>query len=107
MAVDKLLDELSLAARGTVWGFKRVQEGQGVRKLKSEGARFVPVKVPLADQDETSMGQILQGPLDNFVLSFQYALNGQSLEPQNGDNCAAWCLRKKLIIACGRVVRMV
>ena len=108
VAVDKLLTDLGLVSGGTVWGFDRVQESHGIRKLKPKqgGARYVVDAVALADLDQSNMGQLLEPGMENFQFVFEYYRSGSDLQPVNGGNCTAWVSRKKFHIACGRLVKV-
>ena len=59
--MEEALTADNLLTSGAIFGFDRVQESRGTRKLKvrAQGAKFVPNPVALADMSASEMAQVV------------------------------------------------
>ena len=89
-----------------LWGTERLVTKRGPRVLSFLPAHFVPEPVNMADHSLESVGQLLKFPCADFQLIYVMHLQDAKFEPKNGTNAAAWVARKKIVLPCGRVVRM-
>ena len=100
----------NLVTGGSLWGFNRVVQRKGNRVLApiKPGAEYIPNKVRnILDIDINTVGQVLSPNLEDWTLIFVYSKgNSSAFEPPNGSNCAVFVPRRKILIPCGRVIRV-
>ena len=106
VSVDAMLAKHNLMSGGKIWGTERLVTKRGPRVLSFLPAHFVPEPVNMADHSLESVGQLLKFPCADFQLIYVMHLQDAHFEPKNGTNAAAWVTRKKIVLPCGRVVRM-
>ena len=97
----------NLLTSGSIFGFDRVQESRGTRKLKvrAQGAKFVPNPVALADMSASEMAQVVDqasmGTNFGLIYEFHTGSNAAS-EPANPGNSLCMVAVKKVSVVCGR-----
>ena len=107
-SIADILAESGLGQGDTaVWGHSRPQQQRGPRRLAASGVNFCPTEVTLADMTLDHVGQLAPKTfMKNMLICFEVARDGNKIAPKNGTNLACIICRKKIVLNCGRLMRV-
>ena len=107
-SIADILAEAGLAqGDAAVWGHSRPQQQRGSRRLTASGVNFCPTEVALADMSLETVGQLAPKTfMKNMLICFEVAQEGNKIAPKNGTNLACIICRKKIVLNCGRLMRV-
>ena len=73
----------------------------------ASAVHFCPTEVALADMTLENVGQLAPTTfMKNVIICYEVAQEGNKIAPKNGGNLAGIVCRKKLILNCGRLMRI-